>query len=187
MRRAGFHAFNAALVLAVLVLADERFIHWTASCAFAFVWLVELVRRHHAPTQRAVLRTLGPVVRPHERTSITSGTWFVSALFVLAHWAPIEARLVGVAVIGFGDPLASLVGRRFGRGELWGRSLAGSATMAVVAALVAGIVAWSAGLPIAERAAWVAIASVLAELLSRRGLDDNLFVPIAAAAAWLVA
>jgi dolichol kinase len=93
-----------------------------------------------------------------------------------------------VAVLGFADPTAAIVGRRFGRVKLVnGRTLEGTITFFVVGVAAAlGVVAWlPAPPPVAVALALAAAAGVagaLAELFSRR-IDDNFSIPIVSAAA----
>lgn len=188
LRRSLFHAASGIACLALLALGDERLIRWTAGCAAAFVWTVELLRRVSPAVQRAVLRALAGTQRAHEEHGVTSGTWYVSGLALVAFFAPPAARYVGVATVAFGDPLASAIGRRFGRGELpGGRSVAGSTTLLLVGAASSLAVDVCFGAPLVwPRALAVGLAAAVAELASRGPLDDNLTVPVAAAAAALL-
>ena len=95
---------------------------------------------------------------------------------------------VGIAVLGYGDPVAALIGRRFGRHKLvHGRSLEGSVAFFTsglvgsfaIASLFAPGVAWITLLAIALAGA---CAGTLAELFGLR-IDDNLSVAVTATAA----
>jgi dolichol kinase len=89
--------------------------------------------------------------------------------------------------LAFADPMAAIIGRRFGRIRLVnGRSLEGSLTF-IVTGFVAAItvlaiyypeVSWGAK---AALALGGAIPSAVAELVSRR-IDDNLSIPLSAGA-----
>mgnify|MGYP004390682821 CR=1 FL=1 len=98
-----------------------------------------------------------------------------------------------MVVVGFGDPAAAIVGRKFGRWKLiHGRTVAGSVGFLCVAGGLS--YAWLRlfyreetdtvmALQIAVSAAFC---GMLAELFSRR-VDDNFSIPLAAAAgAWVV-
>jgi dolichol kinase len=93
---------------------------------------------------------------------------------------------LAVIILGFADPAAALVGRRFGRIRLiHGRSLEGSLTFVVVGLLAGATalglfhpeLAWGQILALAGAGA---LAGATAELFSRR-IDDNLSIPVAVA------
>jgi dolichol kinase len=96
-----------------------------------------------------------------------------------------------VLCLAVGDPVAGLIGRRYGRVRLIGRrTLEGS--LAFV--LSAGFVCWlllKIQYPTLRPAAFIALAGAsagaIAELLSGTWLDDNLTVPLSVASATSVA
>jgi phytol kinase len=121
------------------------------------------------------------------------GTFFYAvSIAVLVGWfwgvnRP-EFGVLGILVMTWGDGLAGLVGKRFGRHRyhLWGmeKSWEGSLTMAIVATLVSGIIlsnvvgSTAQLIPIAFT---VGILSAVLEAFSNLGID-NLTVPILSAA-----
>jgi dolichol kinase len=128
------------------------------------------------------------IAHPHEMHRITSSSWYslglAAAMVISGGVGP--AAYLGAAILGFSDPAAGLVGRRFGRHRIVnGRSVEGSAAF-VVAGLVAGIAALLlsgsvASLPVAAILALGAVLpAALVELFVRR-IDDNLTIPVAAA------
>jgi phytol kinase len=121
------------------------------------------------------------------------GTFFYAvSIAILVGWfwtidRP-EFAVLGILVMTWGDGLAGLLGKQFGRHkyEIWGstKSLEGSATMAIVSALVCFLVLFST-MPMPVENLFIAmIVGVMAaglEAFSKFGLD-NLTVPIASAA-----
>jgi dolichol kinase len=98
------------------------------------------------------------------------------------------ASLVALLVLGYGDPMAAIIGRRFGRTKLVnGRSLEGTSAFVVAGGLV-GTLALTLCYPTLPFTAALATAFAgafvgsLAELFSRR-IDDNFSIPLTAAAA----
>jgi phytol kinase len=121
------------------------------------------------------------------------GTFFYAvSIAVLVGWfwsvnRP-EFGVLGILVMTWGDGLAGLVGKRFGRHryQLWGmeKSWEGSLTMAIVATLVSGIVLSNVVVSTAQLitiAFTVGILSAVLEAFSNLGID-NLTVPILSAA-----
>lgn len=188
-RRNAFHVFCALSVLALieLVLVGEQMV-WVASAFVVFGWSMEISRRVSTTANRFLMWIFGPVAHPHEAYRINSSTWYVTALFIVALMSSQVAAAVAVVVLGFGDPAAAIIGRRFGKTKLInGRSLEGTLTFVAVAALVTfavvrvfhGDLGWAAAAGISGAAS---VGGALAELLSRK-IDDNLSIPVVSAAA----
>ncbi|MCX5965268.1 MAG: SEC59/DGK1/VTE5 family protein [Cyanobacteria bacterium] len=121
------------------------------------------------------------------------GTFFYAvSIAVLVGWfwgvnRP-EFGVLGILVMTWGDGLAGLVGKRFGRHryQLWGmeKSWEGSLTMAIVATLVSGIILSNVAVSTAQLitiAFTIGILSAVLEAFSNLGID-NLTVPILSAA-----
>lgn len=150
------------------------------------MWLLEVTRRRAAALNAVLMRLFGVFAHPHEHAQVNSATWFATGLAVLA-FLPVPPAAAAVAVLGFGDPAAGAVGRRWGRTRLAeGRSLEGTLAFALVgvtAAQVALSLAWPSD------ARWTlslaaAVAGAVTEALLR-SIDDNVAVPIVAALAAL--
>jgi dolichol kinase len=158
------------------------------SAAFAVSgWTMEIVRRRSPAANARIMAVFAPVAHPHERHGVNSATYYVTALLLLAIFAPLQAAEVGVVVLGLADPAAGLIGRRFGRTRLRAnRSLEGTLGFVVVGALAAG--AWLSlthPLPLAALGLLAlvgGVAGALTELFSTR-LDDNFTIPVAVAVA----
>ena len=121
------------------------------------------------------------------------GTFFYAvSIAVLGGWfwtinRP-EFAVLGILVMTWGDGMAGLIGKQFGRHgyEIWGmkKSWEGSVTMAVVSAVVCALVlsaTTSVSGIIVILSIGVGISAALLEAFSKFGLD-NLTVPIASAA-----
>ena len=184
-----FHVLNSVVVIALIELVPYEYIMWPASCALALVWFLEISRRFSTTWNAKIMALFGPVAHPYENHRVNSGTWFVTALFLLALTGRPLLGAIGVAVLGFADPAAALVGRRFGRHPLVnGRTLEGSAAFFLVGtlAVLATLLVLHPGAAIGWRLALVACGSAftgtLVELFSFR-VDDNLSIPLATGAA----
>ena len=121
------------------------------------------------------------------------GTFFYAvSIAVLGGWfwtidRP-EFAVLGILVMTWGDGMAGLIGKQFGRHryEIWGmkKSWEGSVTMAIVSAVVCIFVlsaTTSVSGTIVILSIGVGISAALLEAFSKFGLD-NLTVPIASAA-----
>jgi dolichol kinase len=179
-----FHVTAAATGLAGVTFLPSP--AWVVAVSGAFAvaaWTMELSRRLDPRVNVVLMKIFGPVAHPHERYRVNSATWYATALVLLALFASRPAQLAAVAVLGIGDPVAALVGRRWGRHRIVvGRSVEGTAAFFVSSMLAAlavlAIDRAASGLGLVAFAALSAMVGALAELVTRR-LDDNLTIPLA--------
>lgn len=192
-----FHVLAAGISLAVVellpaLLGAGFWVVAVAAGVFAISgWTMELAR-HLSPRANALMMSaFKHVSHPHEAHHINSSTWYVTALFLLSLTGQPLVCAVALGVLGFADPAAAIVGKRWGRIRFEnGRSLEGTTTFVVVGGLTAlGVmVAFHPGELSFARLLLLcfgaALAGGVAELYSRR-IDDNLSIPLAAGAAAL--
>lgn len=185
--RSLFHIGSALLALLVLVLAPwPGFPTLLAGVLCGTAWSLEVARRRSPRANDRLMRFFGAVAHAHERHRVNSSTWYMTALLLLSSLVEPAVSAIAVAVLGFGDPAAALVGRRFGRIRLRaGRSLEGSCGFVAAASLVAFVVA-SVLLPgtFAVHLIIALVAGVtgaVVEMFST-SVDDNLTIPLAVAA-----
>ncbi|MEO6418154.1 MAG: hypothetical protein ABIP39_02015 [Polyangiaceae bacterium] len=186
--RSTFHVACGAVAISMIRLMPNRTWLIVAASVFAIAaWSMETARRLSVKANDRMMRFFGPVAHAEERHRVNSSTWYVTALLLLATFAPSRASELGVLILALADPAAGFIGRRFGRTALRAnRSLEGTLTFLVTGAAAA--FAWlslTSGLPISSitlLAFGGATVGALAELWSTR-LDDNFTIPIAAASA----
>lgn len=189
-KRNVFHMASALLSLSLIFSLSQAALLWAAAGFAAWAWSAELSRRRWPAVNRALMKMLGPVAHPHEHWRVNSATWYATAVVILAATGDPRVQVSGVVILGVADPLAAIVGRRYGRHKLiHGRSLEGSSAFLVSGSAAAlASLALLVGVPIGTAAAvaiGAALPATIAELLSRR-VDDNLSIPLCAAAgAWL--
>jgi dolichol kinase len=185
--RIALHVGGMATALIALQLLPSAALIAAAGVAAAICWTLELLRRRSERINTALMAFFRGVAHPLEARRVNSSTWFVTALFALS-W--LDSALVGgaaVIVLGVGDPIAGLIGRRWGRLRvLNNRTLEGS--IAFAASSFAAVCAFLAlrdhalsSLSILATAGAAAVAGAAAEMLSRR-VDDNFVIPLSAAA-----
>lgn len=185
-----FHAGNAIVALLCIRFLSEAQILGAAAFMMLLAWSLEVGRRVMPRLNDFLMGLLGRLAHPHEAWRINSATWFCTACFILACMWDLQAASIGIVVLGFADPAAAVLGRRFGTKKLVnGRTLEGTLSFIMVgtiAALLWLVAVW--GFPM-KAALTMAIAGAvsggIAELFSRR-IDDNLSIPVAAAFAALM-
>lgn len=181
-----FHLANSLMCLALVqyVLSPGGLII-TALAMAMFAWSVEALRVYFPVVTRISMVFLGRFAHPHEHYRVNSSTWYCTALAVMALAGDLRAASVALVVLGVADPMAALVGRRYGRTKLrGGRTLEGTAAF-VVSGAVASLVMLAVYYPAVSLYPAVVIAlcgatlGALAELFSGR-VDDNFTIPLAA-------
>jgi len=181
-----FHVTSALVALGVVALAPSQgFIIFPAACFCLTAWSLEIGRRFSPHLNDRLMRFFGRVAHVHERHRVNSSTWYATALLLLSVFTTPAVSAFSVAVLGIGDPIAALIGRRYGKTPLRaGRSLEGSLAFFCAAFLVSLLIATVAlplGLPQTLSVALAAAAvGALTELFSTH-LDDNFTIPIAVA------
>jgi dolichol kinase len=187
--RSAVHALSGILALLALqhLVTTSRMMVFLALAFAVWAWSMEIGRRQSPAVNRLLMKVFGPIAHPHEHHRVNSATWYCTALLALSLTASPMACSLAVIVLGIGDPAAALIGRRWGRTRLAsGRSLEGSLGFVFAAALAACVTlgVYYPALGFGEMAALAfgaAFAGAIAELLTA-GLDDNLVIPLAAAA-----
>lgn len=189
--RTVFHlAAGAVALFFVRVLPTRGWLIAAASVFALAAWTCEATRRRSPAVNERLMRLFGPVAHAHEWREVNSATWYATALVLMALVVPLPAAEVGVVVLAVADPMAGLVGRRFGRHRLAsGRSLEGAAAFVLSGALAA--FAWMSVVGSFEGArlglALVAgVAGAAIELLVSK-VDDNLAIPLGTSVAVAVA
>ena len=123
-----FHVGNAIMIIGLIqYILPVYSLVWVAFGFAAFAWTMEVLRRRSPAINKVCMKALGKVAHPHETHHVNSSTWFVTALLVLALIADPMTICIAVATLGFADPMAAIVGRRWGRIRLYNnRTLVGS-------------------------------------------------------------
>jgi dolichol kinase len=186
--RSAFHFASATVALITVALFRSHDGILVIALVFAgYAWSMEIGRRLYPPMNARLMRFYGPIAHPHEYTRVNSATWYATALVALALFAARPVTMASLAVLGVADPIAAMVGRRWGKHMLRaGRSLEGTLAFVVsgtVAAAVALAVAGGmAPGEIVVLALLAAVAGAFAELFAT-SLDDNLLIPLTVAGA----
>lgn len=186
--RSAQHVISA---LVVLLLIETIFDHHAAilvSSSFAaFAWTLEITRRRWPAWNRVLMRTMGLVAHEHEAHVVNSATWMSTGLAIIAPFFSLPTCALALVTLGFGDPAAGFIGRRYGRHKLVNnRSAEGTVAYALVAFLAGlGVLTiWHPELGVrgVVAAALAAVVGALTELFCRN-VDDNFAVPVLTAAA----
>jgi len=179
-----FHLVNGLTIATAyaLLFSHNQVVHVFGAIA-CLVYIGDRVRiaypervERHAPWVNRLF------VRAEEQVREAAMTPFAIAVLLTILAVPKLAALVAIYTLAIADPLAAVVGIRFGSRRLTpNRSLEGTlAFFIATVAIAAGVLHWgttAAIWPIAATAVGVGLVAVICELLPLR-IDDNLTIPI---------
>lgn len=135
------------------------------------LFLGEVVRFSIPALNRLFFRLLRPLASPREARRVASSTWYVAGCFVAVTLFPREVAVAAILILALADPVATYVGRRWGRRPFGTGTVEGSVAFGIVALLIlAPLAGWGVG-------ALVAAATTVVERIPWP-LDDNLTIPL---------
>lgn len=181
--RSLFHVIAGSFFL--LILLQSVHVHFIAlTLALDLLLVAEYVRRiddPRSPLVRFVHRIFNPALREGETSGYMASLFFLSAMLLVTLLLPLMQAAAAMAVLTFGDPAASLFGRRWGRHK-WRhnpqKSVEGTLAMFGASSVLLLAAAPAAGLHPAT-ALLAALAASLFESLPLR-IGDNLVIPLLA-------
>lgn len=157
-----------------------------AGGALAASLLIEVARRKHVGLNRLLMARLRLLLKDKEVRDVLGSTHLLIATVVAIAAFPPPIAALALFFAAIGDPAAALVGERFGRHRLLGKSLEGSAAFLAAALAIGGLLV-AARLDTAVPVTLAgAIAATVLEVLPL-GPDDNLKVPLGSGAVMLAA
>ncbi|MCO4745639.1 MAG: hypothetical protein KC912_12675 [Proteobacteria bacterium] len=186
--RSIFHVISASSVVLLieLVLPPEWYLPITIP-AFMGAIFMEVSRRYFPGINDFLMWIFGPIAHPHEAHRVNSATWYTGAMVVLSLIGSPLIGAVAVAILGWADPAAAVVGRRYGQTKIAnGRSLEGTTAFVIVGTAVSFLLISVFHPDVATGLAFggaflAALFAGITELYARY-IDDNLAIPVAAAA-----
>lgn len=148
---------------------------------------LEIARRVWPSFNDTLVNTVfAKIVRPGERYRIPSATYYAASILIMLFFASQLVTQVAILVLAFGDPVASLVGMRWGRrtirpGKSWAGTLAFVGVSILVVTLFLIALKGMSVLAAAPIALLAASTGAVAELLATDRIDDNLTIGLSVA------
>lgn len=142
--RKTLHLTTASVPVALWLGLPQRTVAMLLVTLFGVAVAVEFARRRSRVVATQFEATVGVMLRPHEAANgITGATWLLATFALTCLAAPLAAAIAATWAGAVGDASAALVGKAWRRARGGsGKTLAGSAACALVAALGAW---WLAG------------------------------------------
>jgi dolichol kinase len=168
-----FHALTGCSVAAWLSFSGAS---WKThlllfGAGVSLLFLGDLLRLRVPALNRAFFRAFRPLASPREAGGIASSTWYLLGCWLAIALFPVDIAIPSILVLALADPLASYVGRRWGKRPFFSGSIEGSTVFfSVSVAVLIPFAGWPVGVLVAG-------AATLLERFPWR-LDDNLTIPL---------
>jgi len=142
------------------------------SAVFLLFFLVlDLVRLNWKRGNELAYRHFSYLLREQEKKSLNTSIYFALSCLICAIFFEQRVAVLAIALLCVGDPVAAIVGSRYGSIRILNKSLQGSLACFVASFAVARLVFDS------TIAFWAALTATFFELISSR-VNDNLSVPV---------
>jgi len=187
-RRKLWHFTSGAAVVAALAIFEpsRKWAILILSASLALMIVIDLARFFSRRGKKLFWKHLGFLTSEKEKKGPTTSLYYAASLLLCVLIFPSIAAIGGVVSLAAGDPAAAIIGRRFGRMRIGGKSIEGAMANAAVTFVIIYIFArLLGGSPALVIAAAGAVAGAVAEMLDIPFLDDNITVPLAAGGAIL--
>lgn len=136
-----------------------------------FFFLLDLVRLNWKRGNEIAFRLFPFLLREQERKTFNTSIYFALSCLLCAIFFEKRVAVLAIALLCVGDPVAAIVGTRYGTVRLLNKSLQGSLACFAASFLVARLLFdWTI-------AFWAALTATFFELVSSR-LNDNLSIPL---------
>ncbi len=147
--------------------------------------ILDFLRLRIPKLNTAALKLFGSIMRREELLRITANTWFIFALFLLVVFFPKPIALLALLYLAAGDPLAAVIGTRWGRhplvaGKTWEGTLANFIISAIATALYSFFILDLNGVALMVLTFLGGFISAVSELIPLPA-NDNLTFPLLAA------
>jgi dolichol kinase len=142
----------------------------------------DLARLRHPGFGAWAMKHMGSLLRPGEAGTLSGSPTYILGVALTLYLFDLPVATAAVLFLVFGDVSASVVGEQWGRTKFRDKSLEGTAAF-VAAGLVAALLArFLLPVPPLALLACGVVTAAIVEIFTPRQLNDNLTIPLAAAA-----
>ena len=167
---------------------------WTNTVMLG-LWLlfvpVDFLRLRSPALNDFLMHLFRPIMRQTEAKALAGTSYLLTGVLVISLLFPREIVLITLLYLAFADPMASVVGIRWGRDKIFGhKSVQGSAAAFLICTLITFLALTYEGI-FSERILMVSILGGLigacAEAIPIGPLDDNFSIPVLSSAGlWIL-
>jgi dolichol kinase len=188
--RKGIHISSLSIPIIYYFIAQSTALTILVPLTLLFL-LSDVARLLHPSVGRLYHRLFGFLLRTHERNDrgrrLTGATYVLLSATLCIWLFPKVIVLTAFAILIISDTSAALIGRKFGRHPLGGKTVEGSTAFFVTALLVVAVAPKIAYVPTEYLIGTIAaLVGTFVEAFSM-GIDDNLSVPLSISAVmWIL-
>lgn len=172
LKRKGFHFLSAGIPIGYY-LTDYMTSMITIGSLLGIAIVTEYLRFYSSRFNEIFDKIFGSLLRDEEKTGYSGATYLLISSFLVIMIFHKEIAILCLLFLVFGDGFAAVIGKKFGRTRLFGKTIEGSLAFAVVSIAVSFVFPY---VPFAIRLTGALIAA-LVEILPMQ-TSDNLRIPI---------
>jgi dolichol kinase len=183
LQRKAIHLSSLWMVMGLYYLEFSIFTKVLYLVSF-MVLAVDMLRHYHNFIAKIYHMMFASILRKHEQHALSGASYMMIAACICCSFFAKETAMLALGVLIISDTLAAIIGKRYGKKKIYGKSLMGAAAF-----MSSGIfIAWLIYHILALDFCWLIYASIavviasIIELYSQLiRLDDNLSIPLSIA------
>ena len=153
--------------------------------ATAFVYSIDLIRQVSPKLNDFVVHAFRGIMRQGEVDKLSGNTYLLAGVFTIVFLFPPVIVQLTLLFLAFADPIASLIGVKYGRDKIWGNKSLQGFLAALFVCTILTLIYCSYHNLMSNRIFAVSLSAglvgALSELIQIGKLDDNLTLPIISA------
>ncbi len=182
MARKIWHMAGVFFMFALWSMLPPNLAYALLAVGFVFFVPLDFVRQHSPAFNDFVCHAFKPIMRSGEESRLAGTTFLISGVAFVALIFPRDVVSLTLLFLAFADPIASLIGIKYGKDKIFGhKSLQGFMAAYFVCFLCSLAFLLSRGYAYDRTLVFCILAGLvgaLAELVPIWKLDDNLTLPI---------
>ena len=175
--RSLWHLLGGLLLPAIYYFTSKKISLIVFGIFFIFFFLADFLRLHYPRLNERIFKYFKTIIKEEERNSFSGNPYYISGAFLSVLLFEKGIAIASLCFLACGDLAASLVGKKWGRIRIKGKSLEGGLG-SLLACLLIGIVLLVLRLKLSFGILLIgALTASIVELFSP-GRKDNLTVPL---------
>ena len=167
------HLSSSSIPFMLWYFGKDTFQPWIISCAIILP-ILDYGRRHNKFLYRIYSNLFITFTRPIEQGILSGASWVIIGAAVTIFIFNENTAIIGLLVLSIADSAAAIVGIKFGKTQLYSKSLEGSTAFFITAT----IIVFSFSLSSYYVNFIAVITATVVELFSTPRINDNFLIPM---------